>query len=128
MGRKPVLFISLLGSAIVVWGLTRVSGVWTPLLFIGLIGLLHFSLRPIIFAFALDVTPSEIGASTVGFVFSINQTFSAFTPLLVGYLADLYTLNVAFYIFAIVSLLAALWVPFMSQVTGPANAGRPESV
>ena len=115
IGRQPVLFISLFCSALVMWGLTQVNGIWAPLLFIGLIGLLHFSLRPIIFAYALDVTPSEIGASTVGFVFSVNQAFSTLSPILIGYLADLYDLRVAFYMFAVLSLLAALWVPFMSQ-------------
>jgi len=116
IGRKPILFVSLSLSAVTVWGLTLVSGVWLPLLFIGLIGLLHLSLRPIIMAFAMDVTPPGIGASTIGFVFSVNQLFSAFTPLMTGYLADVYDLKTAFYVFAVLTLIAALWVPLMSYV------------
>ncbi len=115
IGRKPILFFSLLCSAIMVWGLTMVHGVLVPLLFLGGIGLFHFSLRPIIFAFAMDVTPSNIGASTVGFVFSVNQVFSALAPTIIGYLADQYGLASAFYAFAGLSLLAALWVPFTSH-------------
>lgn len=114
IGRKPILLISLLLSALAVWSLTLVSGVWLPLLLVGLIGLLHLSLRPIIMAFAMDVTPSGIGASTIGFVFSVNQLFSAFTPLMTGYLADVYDLKTAFYVFAVLTLIAALWVPLMS--------------
>ncbi len=115
IGRKPILFISLFLSALMVWGLTLVSGVWLPLLFIGLIGLLHLSLRPIIMAFAMDVTPSSIGASTIGFVFSVNQLFSAFTPPIMGFIADVYDLKTAFYVFAVLTLIAALWVPLMSR-------------
>jgi MFS family permease len=115
IGRKPILFASLFLSALSVWGLTLVSGVWLPLLFIGLIGLLHLSLRPIIMAFAMDVTPSGIGASTIGFVFSVNQLFSAFTPLMTGYIADVYDLKTAFYVFAVLTLIAALWVPLTSR-------------
>ncbi len=115
IGRKPILFVSLFLSALMVWGLTLVSGVWLPLLFVGLIGLLHLSLRPIIMAFAMDVTPPDIGASTIGFVFSVNQLFSAFTPLLTGYLADVYDLKTAFYVFAGLTLVAAFWVPLMSH-------------
>lgn len=122
VGRKPVLFISLLLSAFMVWGLTLVSGVWLPLLFVGLIGLLHLSLRPIIMAFAMDVTPPSIGASTIGFVFSVNQLFSAFTPLMTGYLADVYDLKTAFYVFAVLTLAAALWVPLMSRVQAQETA------
>lgn len=116
IGRKPILFISLFLSAFTVWGLTLVDGVLVPLLFVGLIGLLHLSLRPIIMAFAMDVTPSGIGASTIGFVFSVNQLFSAFAPLMTGYLADVYDLKTAFYVFAGLTLAAALWVPLMSRV------------
>ncbi len=116
IGRKPILFISLLLSAFTVWGLTLVDGVLLPLLFVGLIGLLHLSLRPIIMAFAMDVTPPGIGASTIGFVFSVKQLFSAFAPLMTGYLADVYDLKTAFYVFAGLTLVAALWVPLMSRV------------
>ncbi len=116
IGRKPILFISLFLSALTVWGLTLVDGVLVPLFFVGLIGLLHLSLRPIIMAFAMDVTPSGIGASTIGFVFSVNQLFSAFAPLMTGYLADVYDLKTAFYVFAGLTLVAALWVPLMSRV------------
>ena len=32
-----------------------------------------------------------------------------------GYLADVYDLKTAFYVFAVLTLLAALWVPLMSH-------------
>ncbi len=114
IGRKPVLFVSLLLSAFVAWGLTVASGILLPILFISLIGSLHLSLRSIIFAFAMDVTPPEIGASTIGFVFSANQFFSVLVPVMTGYLADIYGLSIAFFMFAILTMLAALWVPLMS--------------
>lgn len=41
------------------------------------LGFFHYSLRPIIFAFALDVTPPEIGATTVSYVFTWNQAISS---------------------------------------------------
>jgi MFS family permease len=122
VGRKPVLFICLLLSAITVWALTMVHGVLAPLLLLALIGLLHFSLRPIIFAFAMDVSPSDIGASTVGFVFSVNQIFSALTLPLIGYLVDLYGLRIAFYIFTALTLLAAFWVPWMARSSTPVTS------
>jgi MFS family permease len=115
IGRKPVLLTCLVLSAVTAWGLTLVDGVLVPIAFVSLVGLLHFSLRPIIFAFAMDVTPSDIGASTIGFVFTINHTFSALAPVLIGYLADLYGLRMAFYIFSGLSLLAALWVPLTGR-------------
>jgi MFS family permease len=115
IGRKPVLFTCLFLACFTGWGLTLVSGVLVPILFVGLIGLLHFSLRSIMFAFAMDVTPPDIAASTVGFVFTINHIFSALAPVLIGYLADLYGLRIVFYVFAGLSLLAAFWVPLTAR-------------
>lgn len=54
-----------------------------------ILGLFLFSMRPIIFAYAMDVTPKELGATTVGFVFSTNQILSALSPFLAGLIADL---------------------------------------
>lgn len=53
-----------------------------------LLGLFLFSMRPIIFAYAMDVTPKELGATTVGFVFSTNQVLSALSPFIAGIIAD----------------------------------------
>jgi MFS family permease len=111
IGRRPVLFTCLFLSAVGGWGLTQASGVLVPILLVGLVGLLHFSLRSLLFAFAMDVTPAAIGASTVGFIFTINHIFSSLAPLLIGYLADLYGLRIAFYTFTGLTLLAAFWVP-----------------
>ena len=65
-------------------------------------------LRPIIFAFALDVTPPTIGATTVSYVFAWNQTFSAISPLVGGFLADAFGVRYAMYFIAALTLTAAL--------------------
>lgn len=61
-----------------------------------LLGLFVFSMRPIIFAYAMDVTPKELGATTVGFVFSTNQVLAALAPFLAGLIADLLGAQYAF--------------------------------
>jgi len=114
LGRKPVLLLGL-GAAALLSSLLSVfspsisvsafssSGLEGTLLAIVaafgggdlflvsliMLGLFLFSMRPIIFAYAMDVTPKEVGATTVGFVFSTNQILSAFAPFIVGVIADM---------------------------------------
>ena len=74
----------------------------------------QFSLRrlerlaDIVFAFALGVTPPEIGATTVSYVFAWNQTFSAISPLIGGFLTDAFGTRSAMYFIAGLTLTAAL--------------------
>ncbi len=113
LGRKPVLVAGMAASAV----LSTLLGFFQPLVEVSsfsssglggtllgilaafggadvflicliILGLFLFSMRPIIFAYAMDVTPKELGATTVGFVFSTNQILSALSPFVAGLIAD----------------------------------------
>jgi MFS family permease len=90
LGRRSILAISLAFSALAVLAITLVPPGIPLMVSVGLLGFFHYSLRPIIFAYALDVAPPEIGATTISFVFTWNQILSAISPLLGGLLADAY--------------------------------------
>ncbi|HSH70866.1 MAG TPA: MFS transporter [Deferrisomatales bacterium] len=110
VGRKSILWVSLTISGLATVAITLV-GPGAPLgISLALLGIFHYSLRPIIFAFALDLTPPDMGAATISYVFTWNQGFSALAPLVGGVLADLYGIKVALYFVAGLSLVAALCV------------------
>jgi MFS family permease len=109
IGRKAILIISLTMSAVAVIAITIVPPGVPMMVSVGLLGFFHYSLRPIIFAFALDVTPPEIGATTVSYVFAWNQTFAAISPMLGGLLADMVGIQYALYFVAGLTLTAALF-------------------
>src|SRR5581483_4831819 len=80
VGRRPVLLVGL--GAIGVLGLL-IPWAAPGLLFIatlGGVGLFLFALRSVVFAYALDVAPGEMGASTVGVLFGAQQIVTAFSP------------------------------------------------
>ena len=108
IGRKAILVVSLAFSGTAVLAITMVPVGVPMMVSVGLLGFFHYSLRPIIFAFALDVTPPEIGATTVSYVFAWNQTFSVISPMLGGFLADMYGIQYAMYFVAGLTLTAAL--------------------
>ena len=74
------------------------------------LGFSLISLRSIIMAFGLDLTPPDLGGTTIGFIFSFNQIFTGMGPLLAGILSDRLGLSAAFYFMAAMTLAAAVSV------------------
>lgn len=123
IGRRTILTISLFLSGLSVLAITAVPAGIPMMVSVGLLGFFHYSLRPIIFAFALDVTPPEIGATTVSYVFAWNQTFSAVSPILGGFLADAFGIRYAMFFIAGLTLAAALISGILKEAhRGPAQA------
>jgi len=85
---------------------------------VALLGLFHYSLRPIIFSFALDVTPPEIGATTISYVFTWNQAISAISPLVGGFLADALGIQYALYFVTLLSLTSAVFAGIIKEKGG----------
>jgi MFS family permease len=102
-------------SGLSIIALTQVPTGIPLMLCMAFLGFFHYSLRPIIFAFALDVTPPEIGATTVSYVFTWNQAISAIAPLLGGFLADALGIQFALYLIALLSLTAAFVARFVKS-------------
>jgi MFS family permease len=96
-GRKPPMALGLLTAGALVIMLAVFRSGYPFLGSLLLLGLFLFSIRPIIFAYALDVTPQEMGATTIGFVFTLNQVLAALSPLVAGFLADAVGLLYSFY-------------------------------
>jgi len=115
IGRRAILWISLMLSGLSIIALTRVPAGILLMICMAFLGFFHYSLRPIIFAFALDVTPAEIGATTVSYVFTWNQAISAICPLLGGFLADRFGIQYALYLVAVLSLTAAFVAGFIKN-------------
>lgn len=112
-GRRAILTVSLTLSGLAVMAITMVPAGIPMMISVGLLGFFHYSLRPIIFAFALDATPPEIGATTVSYVFAWNQTFAVISPMLGGFLADVFGIRYAMYFIAGLTLTAALISGFL---------------
>lgn len=110
IGRKAILWVSLTISGLSVLAIT-IAGPGAPLgVSLALLGFFHYSLRPIIFALALDVTPPEMGAATISYVFTWNQGLSAVAPMVGGVLADLFGVTAALYFVAALSFAGAVCV------------------
>jgi sugar phosphate permease len=109
------------GLAIAGFSAILLTAVPAGIVFIGvlvLLGTVLFSIRPVIMANALDVTPNHLGASVIGLMFTIQAAFSSASPLLVGWVGDTFHIGAGFYVVGgliLLSGLIALTLPRTSE-------------
>lgn len=115
-GRKWLLFVCFTVSGLAVIGITLAKPGLPALAGLALLGLFLYSIRPILFALAMDITPPEIGASTISYVFTWSQTFSAIAPIVGGFLADAFGITFALYFIAFLLLTATVLVTVLMKV------------
>ncbi len=85
---------------------------------LAVVGTALWSVRPVIFAAAMDVTPPQVAGTLVGFLFTGNMGLSFVSLILAGVIADTYGLAVALAFIGIFPLLACV------VTLGPLMAGR----
>jgi len=114
MGRKQILIGSMVTSAVV---LAAMAFVGTSPLFVGLVAVLGFFLyatRPVIQAWLLEMTPKNMGGSSIGVLFGAQAVGAAVGPYLAGVVADRHGLPATFYFLAatiVVANLFVFWTP-----------------
>lgn len=114
MGRKQII-MGAMGSSAVVLAFMAFAGA-SPV-FVALIAVLGFFLyatRPVIQAWLLEVTPKNMGGSSIGVLFGAQALGAALGPWLAGMVADRHGLQASFYFLAatiVVANVIVIWVP-----------------
>ena len=114
MGRKQILIGSMLTSGVVLVMMALVGGSPVFIFLIAVLGFFLYATRPVIQAWMLDVTPKNMGGSSIGVLFGAQAVGGALGPLFGGMVADRYGLLAAFYFLAatiVVANLLVFWVP-----------------
>jgi FSR family fosmidomycin resistance protein-like MFS transporter len=114
MGRKQILMGSMLTSAAVLVMMAFAGGSPVFIFLIAVLGFFLYATRPVIQAWMLDVTPKNMGGSSIGVLFGAQAVGAALGPLFGGMVADRYGLLAAFYFLAatiVVANLLVFWVP-----------------
>lgn len=114
VGRRPILLFGLAAASLLVssLGVSRMGLPFIAALF--LLGLFLFSMRPVIFAYALDVTAKEVTSSVISFVYGMNTLFASLSPLIAGFIADAFGLTYTFFFVGgliLAAFVVALFLP-----------------
>ena len=114
MGRKQILVGSMLSSAVVLVFMALAGGSPVFVALIAILGFFLYATRPVIQAWLLDVTPKNMGGSSIGVLFGAQAVGGALGPYFGGMIADRYGLLATFYFLAFTIVIAnvlVIWVP-----------------
>jgi MFS family permease len=124
MGRRSVMMTSMAMTAVVLVFMALAGKSTAFVYFIAVLGFFLYAIRPVIQAWLLEVTPKNMGGSSIGVLFGAQSLGAAVAPLLGGLIADRWGLSATFYFLAGTIVCANLFVLLMPH-DAPAPAHAP---
>jgi MFS transporter, FSR family, fosmidomycin resistance protein len=93
---------------------------WLFITALAILGFFLYAVRPVIWAWVLDLSPKELGGSMVSFFSGSQSLLSSLSPLICGFIADRWGILTAFYFLAGTVLLANMVVLAIREQQGEA--------
>ena len=121
-GRKRVLTAGLLSTSVVLFVLAYFQATWLFITALAFLGFFLYAVRPVIWAWVLDLGPKELGGSMVSFFSGSQSLFSSLSPVICGFIADRWGILAAFYFLAGTVFLANFAVLAIREEKKPAPA------
>ena len=115
LGRKVIVLIGLLFTTIMTLVIGMIDNIIVYIFVIMILGFALFAVRPVIHSWLMDLTPKTLGGSATSMLFATQSALSAMIPFCGGVVADLWGLNVVFYLLALFILLATIIIPFIPE-------------
>ena len=118
MGRKQILMGSMLTSAVVLIFMALAGGSPVFIFLVAVLGFFLYATRPVIQAWMLDITPKNMGGSSIGVLFGAQAVGAALGPWFGGMIADHYGLLATFYFLAVTIVIAnvlVFWTPMAAE-------------
>ena len=109
-GRKRILTAGLFSTSVALFVLAYFQLTWLFITGLALLGFFLYAVRPVIWAWVLDLSPKELGGSTVSFFSGSQSLLSSLSPVICGFIADRWGILTAFYFLAGTVLIANLIV------------------
>ncbi len=109
LGRRPILFISMLAAPLLMFVFLTVSGVVAQLLLLLALGFTALSVTPVIMALVQENSPENRALAT-GIYMAVNFVSSSVVVLILGALGDWFGMRTPFIVSVVVSLLG---LPFV---------------
>lgn len=106
IGGRAIFSVCAVATGLGLFAFTFTSGM-LMVICTAVVGFFVFALFPVSLAIGSDIAQDNRVGMSVGIIFGLSSTLSAFTPIFTGYMADLFGLNLAFKLLVVFALLAA---------------------
>ncbi len=121
LGRRSVMTVSMAMTAAVLLFMAVAGKSQAFVAFIAVLGFFLYAIRPVIQAWLMEVTPKNMGGSSIGILFGAQSLGASIAPLLGGLIADRWGLGATFYFLAGTIVCANLFILLMPRAE-PASA------
>ena len=114
MGRKQILMGAMLTTAVILIFMALAGGSPVFIFLVAVLGFFLYATRPVIQAWMLDITPKNMGGSSIGVLFGAQALGAALGPWFGGMIADHYGILATFYFLAVTIVIAnvlVFWTP-----------------
>lgn len=115
VGRRGVVTASMAMTAVVLLAMAFVGKSVAFVALVAVLGFFLYALRPVLQAWLLEVTPKNMGGSSIGVLFGAQSLGSSVGPLIGGLIADRFGLGATFYFLAGTIVVANLLVLLMPR-------------
>lgn len=105
-GRRPVMTAGLLITSLLLALLVILKLKLLFVVVLAMLGFFLFSLRPVMFAWTMDLAPKNVSGTTVSALFGVQALFSGFSPVICGFIADRFGILSSFYFLAFTIFIA----------------------
>ena len=123
-GRRSVVMTSMAMTAAVLLFMALAGKSQAFVALIAVLGFFLYALRPVLQAWLLETTPTNMGGSSIGILFGTQSLGASVGPLIGGLIADRYGLGATFYFLAGTIVCANLFILLMPKGE-PARASVP---
>ncbi len=122
LGRRSVMMTSMAMTAVVLLVMALAGKSPAFIVLIAVLGFFLYAIRPVIQAWLLEVTPKNMGGSSIGVLFGAQSLGASVAPLLSGLIADRWGLQTTFYFLAATIVAANLLILAMPRQDKPMQA------
>ncbi len=116
MGRRRILMAAMGMSAVVLFFMAFAGRSQAFIFFIAALGFFLYATRPVLQAWVLETTPSNMGGTSIGIMFGVQSLGNSIAPALGGMVADHYGLMATFYFCAATIVFANFFIFFMPEI------------
>ena len=115
LGRRSVVMTSMAMTAVVLVFMALAGKSQAFVALIAVLGFFLYALRPVLQAWLLETTPTNMGGSSIGILFGTQSLGASVGPLIGGLIADSYGLGATFYFLAGTIVCANMFILLMPK-------------